>query len=264
MRLSITRHSWETLLEVGSAELDLLLGGGLERGTSALLVGGAGVGKSSIAVTYAVSAALRGDRVAMYAFDEGLGTLFARAAGLGVRLQDFVDRGLISIQQIDPAEMSPGEFAQLIRDGVNTLDNRVVVIDSLNGYLNAMPDERFLVLQMHELLSYLNQVGVLTIIVLAQHGLLGQMQTPIDLSYLSDAVIMLRYFEAGGRVRRAISVVKKRSGVHENTIREFQLTSDGLKVGPPLTEFSGVLSGTPIYVGGPQPLMAEKGDGEPS
>jgi circadian clock protein KaiC len=246
------------LTQSGSAELDSLLGGGLERGTSVLLVGGAGVGKSSIAVTYAVSAARRGERVAMYAFDEGLGTLFARAKGLGIGLQDYVDKGLISIQQIDPAEMSPGEFTQLVRDAVEKQGVRVLLIDSLNGYLNAMPDERFLVLQMHELLSYLNQLGVLTIMVLAQHGLLGQMQTPIDLSYLSDAVIMLRYFEAGGRVRRAISVVKKRSGTHEDAIREFQLTAEGLKVSDPLTEFNGILTGTPTYVGGTQPLLFEK------
>jgi circadian clock protein KaiC len=248
------------LTKSGVPELDTLLGGGLERGTSALLVGGAGVGKSSIAVTYAVGAAQRGERVGMFAFDEGMGTLFARAAGLGVNLQDYVEQGLISVQQIDPAEMSPGEFTQLVRNAVEQQNIRVLLIDSLNGYLNAMPDERFLVLQMHELLSYLNQLGVLTIMVLAQHGLLGQMQTPIDLSYLSDAVIMLRYFEANGRVRRAISVVKKRSGTHENTIREFQLTADGLKVGPPLTEFSGILTGTPRYVGGPKPLMPDDGD----
>ena len=248
------------LTKSGVAELDTLLGGGLERGTSALLVGGAGVGKSSIAVTYAVGAAQRGERVAMFAFDEGLGTLFARAAGLGVNLQGYVDQGLITVQQIDPAEMSPGEFTQLVRDAVEQRNVRVLLIDSLNGYLNAMPDERFLVLQMHELLSYLNQLGVLTIMVLAQHGLLGHMQTPIDLSYLSDAVIMLRYFEAGGRVHRAISVVKKRSGLHENTIREFRLTSEGVRVGPPLTEFSGILTGTPTYVGDPKPLMPENGD----
>ena len=246
------------LTRSGVAELDTLLGGGLERGTSALLVGGAGVGKSSIAVTYAVGAAQRGERVAMFAFDEGLGTLFARAAGLGVNLQEHVESGLITLQQIDPAEMSPGAFTELVRDAVEQRNVRVLVIDSLNGYLNAMPDERFLVLQVHELLSYLNQLGVLTLMVLAQHGLVGHMQTPIDLSYLSDAVIMLRYFEAGGRVRRAISVVKKRSGAHENAIREFQLTSEGLKVGPPLTEFSGILTGTPKYVGDPKPLMREK------
>src|ERR1700747_157849 len=157
--------------------------------------------------------------------------------------------------------MSPGEFTQLVRDAVEKRNVRVLLIDSLNGYLNAMPDERFLVLQVHELLSYLNQLGVLTIMVLAQHGLLGHMLTPVDLSYLSDAVIMLRYFEAGGRVRRAISVVKKRSGLHENTIREFQLTTEGVRVGPPLTEFSGILTGTPIYVGGSSPLMSEYGDG---
>lgn len=242
----------------GVAELDTLLGGGLNRGTSALLVGGAGVGKSSIAITYAVGAARRGERVALFAFDEGLGTLYARAAGLGVPLQDYVSQGLITIQQIDPAEMSPGEFTQVVRDAVEKSGVRVLLIDSLNGYLNAMPDERFLVLQMHELLSYLNQLGVLTIMVLAQHGMLGHMQTPIDLSYLSDTVIMLRYFEAGGRVRRAISVVKKRSGTHENAIREFQLTAEGLKVGPPLTEFSGVLTGVPTYLGDSRPLMSEK------
>jgi circadian clock protein KaiC len=244
----------------GVAELDTLLGGGLEHGTSVLLVGGAGVGKSSIAVTYAVGAAQRGERVAMFAFDEGLGTLFARAAGLGVNLHEYVEQGLVTVQQIDPAEMSPGQFTQLVRDAVEERNVRVLLIDSLNGYLNAMPDERFLVLQVHELLSYLNQLGVLTIMVLAQHGLLGHMQTPVDLSYLSDAVIMLRYFEAAGRVRRAISVVKKRSGTHENAIREFQLTSEGVKVGPPLIDFSGILTGTPTYVGDPNPLMPDTGD----
>lgn len=249
------------LMQSGVAELDSLLGGGLERGTSALLVGGAGVGKSSIAVTYAVGAARRGERVAVFAFDEGLGTVYARAAGLGVPLREYVDKGLITVQQIDPAEMSPGEFTQLARDAVEKQGVRILLIDSLNGYLTAMPDERFLILQVHELLSYLNQLGVLTIMVLAQHGMLGHMQTPLDLSYLSDAVIMLRYFEAGGRVRRAISVVKKRSGTHEDSIREFQLTSNGLKVGPPLTNFSGILTGTPTYVGDPQPLMERRNSG---
>jgi circadian clock protein KaiC len=249
------------LTKSGSAELDALLGGGLERGTSALLIGGAGVGKSSVAVTYAVAAAERGERVAMFAFDEGLGTLFARAAGLGISLRDHIDAGRMMLQQIDPAEMSPGEFTQLVRQAVERDGTRVLVIDSLNGYLNSMPDERFLVLQMHELLSYLNQLGVLTIVVLAQHGLMGPMQTPLDMSYLSDAVIMLRYFEASGRIRRAISVVKKRSGPHEDAIREFQLTSEGLKVGPPLTEFSGILTGTPSYLGGKGPLLPVNDDG---
>jgi len=244
----------------GSAELDALLGGGLERGTSTLLIGGAGVGKSSIAVTYAAAAAERGERVVMFAFDEGLGTIFARASGIGVPLRQHVEEGRVGVQQIDPAEMSPGEFTQLVRHAIEQRGARMLVIDSLNGYLNAMPDERFLVLQMHELLTYLNQLGVLTIVVLAQHGLMGHMQTPIDLSYLSDTVIMLRYFEAGGRVRRAISVLKKRSGTHENTIREFQLTADGVRVGPALREFSGILTGTPTYVGGPSPLLSENAD----
>jgi circadian clock protein KaiC len=197
----------------------------------------------------------------MFAFDEGLGTLYSRSSALGIPMQQFVDQGIMTIQQIDPAEMSPGEFAQRVRDAVEQRNVRVVLIDSLNGYLNAMPDERFLVLQMHELLSYLNQLGVLTVMVLAQHGMVGRMETPVDLSYLSDAVIMLRYFEANGRVRRALSIVKKRSGVHEDAIREFQLTSEGLKVGPPLTQFSGVLSGTPTFVGDPRPLMSDRDNG---
>ena len=243
------------LTSTGSSQLDALLGGGIERGTSLLLIGGAGVGKSSIALTYAMAAAERGEAVVVFAFDEGLGTTFARAAGLGMRLQDHVDSGLVRVQQIDPAEMSPGEFAHRVRGSVEHEGVRVVIIDSLNGYMNAMPEERFLVLQMHELLSTLNQLGVITILVLAQHGLMGPMQTPLDISYLSDSVLMLRYFEAEGRVRRAISVVKKRSGAHEDAIREFRLTAEGVKVGLPLTQFQGVLSGTPSYRGGVGPLL---------
>jgi circadian clock protein KaiC len=244
----------------GSTELDAVLGGGLPRGTSALLIGGAGVGKSSVAITFAVAAAERGENASIFTFDEGLGTLYARSAGLGIPLQAYVDAGRIHIQQIDPAEMSPGEFTHVVRRAVEQKNARIIVIDSLNGYLNAMPDERFLVLQMHELLSYLNQLGVVTIVVLAQHGLMGPMQSPVDMSYLSDTVIMLRYFEAGGRVRRAISVVKNRSGIHEDTIREFQLTAKGVTAGPPLTDFSGIFSGTPTYVGSPKPLLRGNGD----
>ena len=250
------------LTSTGSAELDALLGGGIERGTSLLLIGGAGVGKSSIALTYAMAAAARGETVALFAFDEGLGTVFARARGLGMPLQSHVDSGQICVQQIDPAEMSPGEFAHLVRHSVQQSGVRVVIIDSLNGYMNAMPEERFLVLQMHELLSALNQLGVVTILVLAQHGLMGPMQTPLDISYLSDAVLMLRYFEAEGRVRRAISVVKKRSGAHEDTIREFRLTGEGVKVGPPLTEFQGILTGVPNYRGGASPLLPTESPGD--
>jgi circadian clock protein KaiC len=233
----------------GNTELDTLLGGGLDRGTNALLIGGAGVGKSSLALTYAVAAIRRGERAAIFAFDEGRGTLESRAEALGMRLEPARTQGLLRIQQVDPAEMSPGEFAAIVRHSVEVDGARVVVIDSLNGYLNAMPDGRFLILQMHELLSYLGQQGVTTILVLAQHGLVGPMDTPLDISYLSDAVIMLRYFEHAGKVRRALSVVKKRSGAHEHSIREFRLSSRGLVVGPPLTGFNGIFSGTPVYVG---------------
>lgn len=239
----------------GNAELDQLLGGGLERGTNTLLIGAAGVGKSSLALTYAIAAAERNEHSVFYAFDEGRGTVEARAKTLGLALEKHLDSGLIRFQQIDPAEMSPGEFAANVQRSVEIDNARIVVIDSLNGYLNAMPDERFLILQMHELLSYLGQQGVLTILVLAQHGLVGPMDTPLDISYLSDAVLMLRYFEIGGTVRRALSVVKKRSGDHEHTIREFRLTKHGIKLGPPLKAFSGIFSGTPQYVGDNIPSM---------
>ncbi|MET0406938.1 MAG: ATPase domain-containing protein [Hyphomicrobium sp.] len=247
----------------GNPDLDKLLGGGLERGTNALLIGAAGVGKSSVALTYAIAAADRGEHVVYYAFDEGRGTLEARARTIGLGLQQAMASGNLRFQQIDPAELSPGEFAANVRRSVERDGAKMIVIDSLNGYLNAMPDGRFLILQMHELLSYLGQQGVLSILILAQHGLVGPMETPLDISYLSDAVLMLRYFEYGGRVRRALSVVKKRSGNHEHTIREFQLTSNGIAVGPPLTEFSGVFSGTPIYTGDSKPLLTdEKNAGE--
>jgi circadian clock protein KaiC len=246
------------LTSTGSGEFDALLGGGIERGTSVLLIGGTGVGKSSIALTYAIAAAARGETVSVFAFDEGLGTVFARAAGLGMPLQELAETGQVRIQQIDPAELSPGEFAHMVRESVEQDGVQVIVIDSINGYMSAMPEERYLVLQLHELLSTLNQLGVVTILVLAQHGLMGPMETPLDVSFLSDAVLMLRYFEVEGRVRRAISVVKKRSGAHEDAIREFRLTSQGVRLGPPLTQFQGVLSGAPQYRGGATLLPADQ------
>ena len=239
----------------GNAALDQMLGGGLERGTNALLIGAAGVGKSSLSLTYIMAAAARGERVALFAFDEGRGTVVARSRALGMDLEAAMASGRVLFQQIDPAEMSPGEFASIVRRRVEEDGVRLVVIDSLNGYLNAMPDGRFLILQMHELLTYLGQQGVVTLLVLAQHGLVGPTEAPLDISYLSDAVVMLRYFEHAGMVRRAMSVVKKRSGYHEQTIREFQLGPRGLVVGPPLTEFSGVLAGVPIYTGSDEPLL---------
>ncbi|TPI10466.1 circadian clock protein KaiC [Mesorhizobium sp. B4-1-3] len=251
-RLIAAEHHREFVVEpasTGNRELDKLLGGGIERGTNALLIGSAGVGKSSLALTVALAATQRSEHAVYFAFDEGRGTIEARAQTLGMRLDQALANGTMRLQQIDPAELSPGEFAAGVRASVEQDKAKVVVIDSLNGYLNAMPDERFLILQMHELLTYLGQQGVTTILILAQHGLVGPMDTPLDISYLSDAVLMLRYFEFGGSVRRALSVVKKRSGNHEHTIREFQLTPNGIALGPPLTQFSGIFSGTPIYRG---------------
>jgi circadian clock protein KaiC len=242
----------------GNAELDQMLGGGLERGTNALLIGAAGVGKSSLALTYACAAASRGEKAVIFGFDEGRGTIEARAKALGLPLTKYVEEGLIRLVQIDPAEMAPGEFASLVQDSVEIFKAKIVVIDSLNGYLNAMPDERFLILQMHELLSYLGNQGVLTILILAQHGLVGPMETPLDISYLSDSVIMLRYFEVAGQVRRAMSVVKKRSGSHENSIREFRLSGQGIRVGAPLTQFNGVFSGTPQFTGDAASLLPDQ------
>jgi circadian clock protein KaiC len=235
-----------TTLSCGIAEIDTLLGGGIDRGTSTLFMGPAGSGKSALSCQYAVAAAARGEKVAMFCFDEGFGTLFARAAALGMGLREHVDAGRISVQQVDPAELSPGEFAHTVRAAAEETGVSVVVIDSLNGYLQAMPEEQFLVTQLHELLSYLRQRGVATIMVVAQHGVVGPMQAPIDISYLADTVVLTRFFEMSGRVRKAISVLKKRSGRHEQTIREFALGPGGFEVGPPLDRFRGVLSGVPI------------------
>jgi circadian clock protein KaiC len=246
-----------TPISSGNLGLDRLLGGGLEKGTSALLIGAAGVGKSTVALTYALAAAQRGEHAVVFAFDEGLGTLEARGNSLGLPIAPMLESGFLRIQQINPAEMSPGEFASIVRRSVVKESAKVVVIDSLNGYLNAMPDGRFLILQMHELLSYLGQLGVNTILVMAQHGLVGPMNTPLDISYLSDCVIMLRYFEHAGTVRRALSVVKKRSGPHEPTIRELQLAAKGVQVGPPLVEFSGVFSGQPKFNGDMLPQISD-------
>ena len=233
----------------GIAEFDALLGGGLDRGTSTLLIGPAGSGKSLLALHYAVRTAEQGRKAVAYLFDEDVGLLAERAGGVGIDLDDHVREGRLALEQVDAAELSPGEFAHRVRDRVEREDARIVVIDSLNGYYAAMPEEQFLVLHMHELLSYLNRRGVVTLLTMAQHGLIGDMRAPADLTYLSDTVLLLRFFEAAGRMRRAISAVKKRSGAHEDTIREFRVTADGLRLGPPLEEFHGVLRGVPTYVG---------------
>ena len=232
----------------GIGPLDRLLGGGLDRGTSTLVLGPAGSGKSTIAAQFAAATAARGGRTAAFIFDELRETFIARAEGVGTPMQKFVDKSLITIQQVDPAELSPGEFAHVVSRSVDVEGARVVLIDSLNGYLNAMPEERFLSAQMHELLTYLNQQGVVTILVMAQHGFLGSaMVTPVDVSYLADTVLVLRYFEAEGAVHRAISVMKKRTGQHEMTIRELEVKASGIRVGEPLTQFRGVLSGIPAF-----------------
>jgi circadian clock protein KaiC len=233
-------------------ELDALLGGGLEEGTSTLIVGAAGTGKSTLAAQFATAAGGRGQHAALFTFDENPATLLSRCEGLGIGLAAQMDAGRVTIQQVDPAELTPGEFTNRIREAVDRQAS-MVVIDSLNGYLNAMPGERFLTIQLHELLMFLGQQGVATILVAAHHGLIGsQMHTPVDASYLADAVILLRYFETAGEVRQAISVVKKRGGRHERTIREFQLGDGGIRVGEPLRDFRGILTGVPVYEGPPR------------
>lgn len=228
--------------------LDALLGGGIEGGTSTLIVGAAGTGKSTIAAQFAAAAAARGQRAALFIFDESTETLLTRAAGLGIDLQKHVDAKNIRIQSIDPAELSPGEFLHQIRQAVEEEGASMIVIDSLNGYLNAMPGEKFLTVQLHELLMYLGHQGVATLLIGAHQGLIGSaMNTPVDASYLADAVILLRYFEARGEVHQAISVVKNRGSEHERTIREFRMTNGRLEVGEPLRDFRGVLSGTPVF-----------------
>ena len=237
-------------MESGLAALDGLLGGGIDGGTSTLIVGAAGVGKSTLAALFVSAAAARGQNSAMFLFDESIQTLLTRTAGLGIALEKHVDAGTVAFQAVDPAELSPGEFAHSIRLAVEEKDARIVVIDSLNGYLNAMPDERFLPVQLHELLNYLGQRGVATLIIGAHQGLIGtNMTTPVDASYLADAVLLLRYFEAAGEVRQAISVMKKRGGEHERTIREFRLANGAIVVGEPLRKFRGVLTGVPQYEG---------------
>ncbi|WP_263419696.1 ATPase domain-containing protein [Terriglobus albidus] len=233
----------------GVKELDDLFRGGIDTGTSTLLIGPAGCGKSTIALRYAVSSAQRGEKAIIFTFDESLATLIERARGLGMDPTELLHSGLLEIQQIDPVELSPGEFVSRIRRLVDEDNLRVVVIDSMNGFLNAMPHEQFLAMQLHELLAYLGQQGIATLLTLAQHGFIGATNTPIDVSYLADTVLLFRYFERAGSIRQALSVVKKRSGPHEHTIRELTFRRGEIKVGPPLHEFEGVLSGIPTFTG---------------
>ncbi|HLZ40414.1 MAG TPA: ATPase domain-containing protein [Candidatus Sulfotelmatobacter sp.] len=230
----------------GIPELDDLTGGGLGRGTSSLFIGPAGCGKTTLALRWLVTAAERGEKSAAFIFEETVSTLMGRASGLGMDLESHVRSGRIQINHLDPAEVSPGEFVNLVREYVEHQQVRGILIDSLNGFLQAMPGEQFLALHLHELLTYLNNCGVLTLMILAQMGLVGSaMQTPIDVSYLADNILIFRYFENQGEVRKAISMMKKRSGAHERSIRELRLAAGGIKVGAPLTDFQGILSGSP-------------------
>ena len=251
-RLVAAEHFREfepNLSSTGSDAFDNMLGGGLCAGTNTLIVGPSGIGKTTVSIRCLLSALERGERAAFYLFDEGLGTLFARSASLGMDLRPYCDTGQLIMHHIDPAELAPGEFAQMLRDAVELSQVHFIVIDSLNAYLQAMPGEQFLTLQMHELLSYLNQQGVTTVLVLGQHGLIGEMRTDVDLSYLSDTTVLLRFFENDGRLRRAITVIKSRTSNHALTIHELQLSCKGIELGAPLVGFEGVLTGLPNYNG---------------
>ena len=246
------------VLASGVGELDALLGGGIETGSSTLILGPAGTGKSLVTIQYVAAAAARGERSAMFVFDEELGLLTDRMKAMGFDLEAMRDSGNLLIEQVDAAELSPGEFAHRVRTTVDEMQAKTVVIDSLNGYQAAMPEENALILHIHELLQYLNRQGASTFVTVAQHGLVGDMKSPVDVTYLADTVILLRYFEALGQVRRAMSIVKKRTGRHEDTIREFRISKNGLRVGEPLRNFQGVLRGVPTLVGNGTPLADTK------
>lgn len=247
--------AWETLSSE-IAELDALLGGGLETGTSCLIAGQAGTGKTSVAMLYVAAAIRRGEHAAVFLFDERLDTWYHRAKGLGMDLRPAADQGLINVRQINTGEISPGEFAYLVWQMVQKQKIKILVIDSISGYLNAMPGEKLLLNQMHELLTSLGEQGVLTLLLLTQHGMMNiNGSNSLDLSYLADTVMLLRHFEAEGAVRQAISVIKKRYAEHERTIRELYITARGIQVGSPLTTFIGVLNGSPHYEGSSKELF---------
>lgn len=250
-----------TQMTSGISELDALLGGGIEQGSSTLVLGPAGTGKSTFTFQFVAAAIGRGEKAAMFIFDEEMGLLFDRTKALGLDLEAMQATGLLHIEQVDAAELSPGEFAHRVRARVDEADAKTVVIDSLNGYQSSMPAENALTLHIHELLQYLNRQGATTFLTVAQHGLVGDMKSPVDLTYIADTVILLRYFEAHGRIRRAVSVIKKRTGRHEDTIREYKIGSQGLHLGQPIMDFQGVLSGIPSFVGIPGKPPREDSEG---
>ena len=253
-RLRMPRSQQST----GLTAFDALLGGGVESGSSTLILGPAGTGKSLIAITFVMAALARGEKAALFVFDEELGLLFDRMKAMHIDLQAAQDTGRLMIEQIDAAELTPGEFAHRVRSTVDQQAVKTVVIDSLNGYQAAMPEQNSLILHIHELLQYLNRQGAATFMTVAQHGLVGSMQAPVDVTYLADTVILLRYFEALGRVRRAVSVIKKRTGSHESTIREYRIDDAGLSLGEPLDAFQGVLLGVPTLVDGRRGLPGDE------
>jgi circadian clock protein KaiC len=247
-----------TTMSSGIEAFDKLLGGGIETGSSTLILGPAGTGKSLAVMVFIAAAVARGEKAALFVFDEELGLLFDRMRGLDIDLQEMQRSGKLFIEQVDAAELSPGEFAHRVRKRVDEDQIKTVVIDSLNGYQAAMPEENSLILHMHELLQYLNRRGAATFMTVAQHGLVGDMKAPVDVTYLADTVVLLRYFEALGSVKRAISIIKKRTGAHESTIREYRIDGRGLTIGAPLENFHGVLRGVPTYVGVGKPLLEEQ------
>jgi circadian clock protein KaiC len=262
-RLVAAEHRVEftsSVASTGTAALDTLFGGGLARGSNTLFVGPSGVGKTTTAMSAVMGALMRGEKASYYLFDEGLNTLLHRCASLGLALEPYIASGQLEVLLLDPAETSAGQFSNMVRDAVQERGARTIVIDSLNAYLQAMPGTKFLLLQMHELLSFLNQQGVTTLLILGQHGVIGDIRSDLDLSYLSDAIVLFRFFEARGRLLKAVSVVKSRVSQHELTIREFRLGEGGIEVGPALTDFEGVLSGVPAYRGS----IAMLGDPLPS
>jgi circadian clock protein KaiC len=257
-RLVAAEHHAEftdDLVSTGIEQLDEMLGGGLSPGTNTLLNGPSGVGKTTTAVCCGLEAIGRGEKAAYYLFDEGVATMLARSKAMGMDLQPHIDSGMLQVRQIDPAELTPGEFASWIRRAVEQDGVGLIAIDSLNAFLQAMPGEKYLLLQMHEMLSYLNQQGVITVLILGQHGIVGEVRSEIDLSYLSDTIVLFRYFESRGHVLKAISVAKSRTTAHQSSIREFRLARGGIEIGQPLKDFEGVLTGLPNYRGS-TPLMS--------
>jgi circadian clock protein KaiC len=265
-RLVASEHSSveiEAVVTSGNPQIDLLLGGGLDAGTCTLIMGPTGVGKTVLTTEMALAAARRGERAMLFLFDERIRTFLDRARKLDIALDEALAAGRLVLQQIDPTELSPGAFADRVVRAVDQEGAQFVGIDSLTGYVNAMPGEKLLNIHLHELFSYLGQRGVTSLLTLAQHSPFSESSVVADLSYLADAVILLRYFEAIGEVRQAISILKRRSGTHENTIREYRIRVGGIKVGTPLREFQGVLSGAPEYLGPAGPLLGRTSAGDP-